>query len=80
VPAPLERIDNALAAGNPVIVMVDYRPGGTVQMHFVTIVGKQGDDYIINDPIDGKQVSFRSRYGDPVTGIYRIAVYARRGQ
>jgi len=80
VPAPLERIDNALAAGNPVIVMVDYRPGGTIQMHFVLIVGKSGDDYVINDPIDGKQVSFRSRYGDPVTGIYRIAVYARRGQ
>ena len=80
VPAPLERIDNALAAGNPVIVMVDYRPGGTIQMHFVLIVGKSGDDYVINDPIDGKQVSFRSRYGDPVSGIYRIAVYARRGQ
>lgn len=80
VPAPLERIDNALATGNPVIVMVDYRPGGTIQMHFVLIVGKTDDDYVINDPIDGKQVSFRSRYGDPVSGIYRIAVYARRGQ
>lgn len=80
VPAPLDRIDNALAEGCPPIVFVDYHPGGTVQMHFVTIVGKQGDDYVINDPIDGKQVSFRSRYGDPARGIYKIVVYGRRGQ
>ena len=73
VPAPLNEIDALLAQGVPVMVHVT-RNG---YQHWVLIVGKAGNDYIINDPIDGKRVSFRERYGDPARWIFRIAAYRR---
>jgi len=78
IPAPLNVIDNLLADGVPVTLMVDYYPGGSVQMHFVLAVGKQGDDYVIMDPINGQLRLFRQVYGDPARYIFRVVAYARR--
>jgi len=60
------------------LVHVDFTPGGAVDQHWVLIVGKSGSDYIINDPIDGKQTSFTARYGDPARWIFRIRAYRRK--
>jgi len=49
-PAPLAVIDAHLAKGLPVVVKVDYyldREG--VQDHWIVLVGKQGDEYIMQD-------------------------------
>ena len=73
VPAPLNEIDALLAQRIPVMVHVT-RNG---YMHWVTIIGKDGDDYIINDPIDGVRCSFRERYGNPARWILRIVAYRR---
>jgi hypothetical protein len=40
-------IDSNLARGNPVIVRVRYASGIT---HFVVIAGKEGTDYLVQDP------------------------------
>ena len=80
VPAPLALIDTRLAEGIPVIVKVDYYPGGTVQQHWVVLCGKSGDDYIVADPISGTRILFRQKYGDPARYIFRVVTYVRRGQ
>jgi hypothetical protein len=75
---PRRSLDELLAQGVPVMVQVDYNPKTSyIDQHWVLIIGKNGDDYIINDPIDGKRVSFRERYGDPARWIFRIAAYRR---
>jgi len=67
-PAPISRIDAAVAQGKPVIVQVDWNKKAGVQTHFVLIKEKQGDDYIIYDPYkyggDGpsKDVLLTQRY------------------
>lgn len=48
--APLPQIDASLAAGNPVIVEVDYSPASGLQTHWVLLYGKQGNDYLMQDP------------------------------
>ena len=78
IPAPLHEIDALLADDVPVLVHVDFTPGGAVDQHWVLIVGKSGDDYIINDPWTGEQGSFRTRYGDPARWIFRIRAYRRQ--
>ena len=78
IPAPLHEIDALLSDDVPVLVHVDFTPGGAVDQHWVLIVGKSGSDYIINDPINGKQVSFRQTYGDPARWIFRIRAYRRQ--
>jgi hypothetical protein len=42
-----ELIDKSLLAGNPVIVLIPLPDGA---YHFVVIVGKKGQDYLIRDP------------------------------
>jgi len=79
VPAPLALIDMRLAEGIPVIVKVDYYPGGAVQQHWILLCGKQGDDYIAADPISGTRILFREKYGDPARYIFRVVTYMRRG-
>ncbi|MFA5753714.1 MAG: GH25 family lysozyme [Bacteroidales bacterium] len=78
VPAPLHEIDALLEQRVPPVVQVDLYPGGVMNQHWVQIVGKSGSDYIINDPINGKQVSFRQTYGDPARWIFRIRAYRRQ--
>lgn len=49
-PAPMERIDAALAAGWPVIVELDYDPKPDLQNHWVVLYDKQDGDYLLQDP------------------------------
>lgn len=49
-PAPVARIDAAVAAGKPVILQVDWNKQAGIQTHFVLVKEKQGDDYILYDP------------------------------
>jgi hypothetical protein len=67
-PAPLSEIDSYLAAGKPVIVEVDYSPKEGLQNHWIVIIAKKGDDYIIQDPwphpLETKEVTLTgSKYG-----------------
>jgi len=78
VPAPLGKIDSRLAEGVPVHVHVDlYNETSSMEQHWVLIVGKEGDDYVMNDPWTGKQGSFRATYGDPARWIFRIASWRK---
>lgn len=78
-PAPLAEIDSMLEMNIPVHAHVDFNLATPqVEQHWVLIVGKNLDDYIINDPWDGEQVSFRARYGDPARYIFRVRAYRRK--
>ncbi len=48
--APLAQIDASLAAGQPAIVMVDSAPTTGVQTHWVVLIAKKDDDYLMLDP------------------------------
>ena len=72
----LDKIDEQLVAGRPVIVNVDGTPAtAALDEHWILIVGKENGYYIINDPIDGSRMRFNDRYGDPKTKIYIICTY-----
>ena len=43
-PAPMAPIKAALAAGQAVIVKVDFKPGGSVQQHWVRVLELHDDD------------------------------------
>ena len=80
--APLGQIDAYLAAGEPVIVEVDYSPSAGLHTHWVLIYAGQGDDYLIQDPWpvppETKPVTLLSRYaqGQPlVRAIKAVAWY-----
>jgi GH25 family lysozyme M1 (1,4-beta-N-acetylmuramidase) len=79
IPAPLDKIDALLAQNIPVIVEVDFNPATTpIDQHWVLLIGKQGDDYIVNDPWYGDTGSFKQRYGLPSRYIFWIRAYAKR--
>ncbi len=67
-PAPVSRIDAAVAAGKPVILQVDWNKKAGIQTHFVLVKEKKGDDYVIYDPYKyggdgpGKDVLLTQRY------------------
>jgi hypothetical protein len=48
--APLAQIDASIAAGQPVIVMVDNSPAAGLQTHWVVLYAKEGNDYLMLDP------------------------------
>jgi hypothetical protein len=82
--APVERVEEALEAEDQFVVLhVDFRPGGSVQQHWVRAVAWYEDDIEVMDPwITGpSQQSFlMTRYAlpswdDPTRAIYRIAIY-----
>jgi hypothetical protein len=76
--APLDRIDSRLAEGIPVHVHVDlYNETASMEQHWVLIIGKSGDDYVMNDPWTGRQGSFREAYGDPARWIFRVASWRK---
>lgn len=67
-PDLLPRIDASLQAGRPVTALVDFTPltqYSDNDQHWVLIVGRSGDDYLINDPwmLDGQPVSLKKQYG-----------------
>lgn len=80
--APLSQIDDSLAAGQPVIVEVDYSPDPGLQTHWVLVYAKQGNDYLIQDPWpnppETNQVTLMSRFsqGQPLQrAIKAVAWY-----
>lgn len=75
VGAPLDKIDAILKSKRIPIVKVDYTPGGSVNEHWVGIIGKEDGNYLIVDPIDGSEQWFQNRYGDPARYIFKIVVY-----
>jgi hypothetical protein len=48
--APLGQIAASIAAGQPVIVMVDNSPAAGLQTHWVVLYAKEGNDYLMLDP------------------------------
>lgn len=74
-PAPLAEIDAVLADNRPVIV--ETRQNKRTE-HWVLIVGKRDNKYVINDPWTGKQVLFEDVYGEPARWIYSIVSYRRK--
>lgn len=48
--APLGLIDASIAAGQPVIVMVDSTPAAGLLTHWVVLYAKEGSDYLMLDP------------------------------
>jgi len=67
-PAPIAQIDEAVAAGKPVVLQVDWNKQTGIQTHFVLVKEKKGNDYVLYDPYkysgDGpdKEVLLTSRY------------------
>jgi hypothetical protein len=64
----LQRINNSLAKGNPVTIQVDFTrdtPYSDNDQHWVLIVGRDGEDYRVNDPwiIPAQEASLLERYG-----------------
>lgn len=49
-PAPLDQIDAALAAGQPAIVCVDSTPAPGLLTHYVVLIARKGNDYLMLDP------------------------------
>ena len=61
------RIDRALRANQPVIAKVFIN--GIIP-HWVLIVGKDGGDYLMRDPLgDGKTIQRLSEYGSKIYAI-----------
>ena len=48
--APLGLIDASIAAGQPVIVMVDSTPAPGLLTHWVVLYAREGNDYLMLDP------------------------------
>ena len=48
--APLDQIDAELAKGQPVIVQVDYSNAPGLQSHYVMLIARKGNDYLMLDP------------------------------
>ncbi|MDX1993688.1 MAG: NBR1-Ig-like domain-containing protein [bacterium] len=66
----LARIDASLNEKRPVTALVDFTPltqYSDNDQHWVLIVGRNGSDYLINDPwmLDGQPVSLMKHYGRP---------------
>lgn len=68
-PNLLSRIDQEIAAGQAVILQVDTDPTDPYtygsEQHWVFVLAKQGNDYLVLDPTDGRPVSLLARYGYP---------------
>ena len=80
--APISQIDASVAAGQPVIVEVDFSPAAGLQTHWVVLYAKQGNDYLMLDPwpypTDTQAVTLMSRFSHGQTlarSIKAIAWY-----
>jgi hypothetical protein len=80
--APTADINDSLAAGQPVVVEVDFSPAKGLQTHWVVVYRRLDDDYLILDPwpfpVDAGEVTLMSRFshGKPlVRAIKAIAWY-----
>ena len=82
--APLDKINAALAVGQPVVVRVDSSPAPGLQWHYVLVYARKGDnDYLILDPYPyqpgtAKEDLLMARYsrGNPLQrSIQQILIY-----
>jgi hypothetical protein len=81
--APLAQIDASIAAGQPVIVMVDNSPAAGLQTHWVVLYAKDGNDYLMLDPWPyqtdvNKKTNLMPRYsqGNPLKrSIMHVIIY-----
>ncbi|MFQ5420807.1 MAG: NBR1-Ig-like domain-containing protein, partial [Anaerolineae bacterium] len=84
-PNVMQFIDASLANGRPISALVDFTrdtPYSDNDQHWVLIVGKDGDDYRINDPwlLPAQEASLRARYGragQSLSQIIRSAIFYR---
>lgn len=76
-PCDLSKIDKLLDQKMPVIAKVDFdaNPATTGDWHFVLIIGKENDSYLINDPYYGETYFFEAKYGKPERMIYGLRIY-----
>jgi hypothetical protein len=49
-PAPLAQIDASLAKGQPAVVCVDSTPAPGLLTHYVVLIARKGNDYLMLDP------------------------------
>lgn len=80
-PDIIKYIDRSLAAGNPVSVQVDFTrstPYSENDQHWVLIVGKDGDDYRINDPwpLPAQESSFKATYARANQPLWKSIISA----
>jgi hypothetical protein len=80
--AVIAQINASLAAGQPVIVEVDYSPDAGLQTHWVLVYAQQGDnDYLIQDPWpyppETNQVTLMSRFsqGQPLANAIKAVAW-----
>ena len=63
----IDRIDTFLSRGDSVLFQVDSEPADPynfqMEQHWVLAVARQGNDYLVVDPIDGRSVSLLRKYG-----------------
>lgn len=85
--APLGLIDASIAAGQPVIVMVDSTPAAGLLTHWVVLYAKEGNDYLMLDPwpyqTDVKKKTYlmpRYSQGNPLQrSIMHVIIYESFG-
>ena len=49
-PAPVDEINTSLDSGQPLLIELDRSPSPGLQNHWVVLVARQGDDYLMLDP------------------------------
>lgn len=64
IAADMERVKLELTCG-PVIMQVDYKPGGKLNSHFVIAMGwnREGTDILLYDPVKGRETLLLQDYG-----------------
>lgn len=69
-------IDREIRMGRPVVCEVDFIPDtARADMHFVVIIEKDGEDYIVADPWYGDRANLY-RYGKPALTIQRYVFHS----
>jgi len=63
-----------LDSGRPALAHVDFIPGGSVQQHWVLLIGHIDGVWWMYDPIDGSVSALAARYDK----VYRIVGYRRK--
>ncbi len=86
-PAPLAQIDAALAAGQPAVICVDSTPAEGLLTHYVVLIARKGDDYLMLDPWPyqtdpNKETYLMPRYSQGKTltrAIFQIVLFENTG-
>lgn len=85
--APIAEINASLAKGEPVLVELDRSLAEGIQNHWVVLVARQGDDYLMTDPwpypSDNNDTLLNPRYGffrKPQAFITAVVWYGPKGK